>query len=406
MSWIQRRRASGEEGRATTLELFYDLVFVFAITQVSHLLLNHLTWAGVGQSLLVLLVVWWSWNYTTWVTNELDPETIPVRLLMIALMLASLLMAVAIPQAFGDRALLFVGSYVAIQVGRHTFLTFAAAEPGTIERERAGRILTWFVAAGVFWLAGAFVEGPARVAFWLVALALDYGAPLVTFRIPGLPRVAPEAWAVGTEHFTERFGLFIILALGESIVITGATTSELVLDTPRGVAFGMAFLASAALWWLYFSAVARIAQRHLELSENRTVLARDAYTYLHVVIVAGVIVSAVGDELVIAQPTEALPGFEVGTVVAGPAIYLLAHALFRLRMAGSVSWRRLGGALACLVVGLTGAFVPALIVGALLIAVLVAVIASEYVAAARRRARGEPSLVEHLEAAAGQDSDS
>ena len=405
MSWIQRRRASGA-GRATTLELFYDLVFVFAITQVSHLLLNHLTWAGVGQSLLVLLVVWWSWNYTTWVTNELDPETIPVRLLMIALMLASLLMAVAIPQAFGDRALLFVGSYVAIQVGRHSFLTFAAAEPGTIERVRAGRILIWFVASGVFWLAGAFVEGPARVAFWLVALALDYGAPLVTFRIPGLPRVAPEAWSVGTEHFTERFGLFIILALGESIVITGATTSELVLDTPRVVAFGMAFLATAALWWLYFSAVARIAQRHLELSKNRTVLARDAYTYLHVVIVAGVIVSAVGDELVIAHPTEVLPGFEVTAVVAGPAIYLLAHALFRLRMAESVSWKRLGGALACLVVGLLGAFVPALVVGALLIAVLVAVIASEYVAAARRRARGEPSLVERLEAAAGQDSDS
>ena len=405
MSWIQRRWASGA-GRATTLELFYDLVFVFAITQVSHLLLNHLTWAGVGQSLLVLLVVWWSWNYTTWVTNELDPETILVRLLMIALMLASLLMAVAIPQAFGDRALLFVGSYVAIQVGRHSFLTFAAAEPGTIERVRAGRILIWFVASGVFWLAGAFVEGPARVAFWLVALALDYGAPLVTFRIPGLSRVAPEAWSVGTEHFTERFGLFIILALGESIVITGATTSELVLDTPRVVAFGMAFLATAALWWLYFSAVARIAQRHLELSENRTVLARDAYTYLHVVIVAGVIVSAVGDELVIAHPTEVLPGFEVTAVVAGPAIYLLAHSLFRLRMAGSVSWRRLGGALVCLVVGLIGAFVPALVVGALLIAVLVAVIASEYVAAARRRTRGEPSLVERLEAAAGQDSDS
>ena len=406
MSWSQRRRASGQEGRATTLELFYDLVFVFAITQVSHLLLNNLSWAGVGQALLALLVVWWSWNYTTWVTNELDPETIPVRLLMLALMLASLLMAVAIPQAFDDRALLFVGSYVVIQVGRHTFLTFAAAEPGTIERERAGHILTWFVAAGVFWFAGAFVDGPARVAFWLVALALDYGGPLVTFRIPGLPPVAPEAWSVGTEHFTERFGLFIILALGESIVITGATTSELDLDTARVVALGMAFLASVALWWLYFSAVARIAQRHLELSENRTVLARDAYTYLHVVIVAGVIVSAVGDELVIAHPTEVLPGSEIAAVIAGPAIYLLAHALFRLRMAGSVSWRRLGGALACLVVGLIGAFVPALVVGALLIAVLVVVIVSDYVAAARRRARSESSPRERLEATAGQDGDS
>src|ERR687885_1149857 len=405
MSWVQRRRADGEEQRATSLELFYDLVFVFAITQVSHLLLEHLTWAGVGQALLVLLVVWWSWNYTTWVTNELDPESISVRLLMIALMLASLLMAIAIPQAFGERALLFVGSYVAIQVGRHLFLTFVAAEPGTVERERAGRILTWFVAAGILWIAGALVDGPARVAFWLAALALDYGGPLVTFRVPGLPRVAPEAWSVGTEHFAERFGLFIILALGESIVITGATTSALNLDASRLVAFAMAFLGSAALWWLYFTSVARIAQRHLELSQNRTLLARDAYTYLHVVIVAGVIAAAVGDELVIAHPTEVLPGPQVAAGGGGAGIYLLAHGLFRLRMAGSVSWRRLGGALACLAVGLIGAFVPTLVVEALLIAVLVAVIGSEYVAAARRRARGEPSPLERLEASAGQDGD-
>jgi low temperature requirement protein LtrA len=404
MSWVQRRRADGDEQRATSLELFYDLVFVFAITQVSHLLLEHLTWVGVGQTLLALLVVWWSWNYTTWVTNELDPESVSVRLLMIALMLASLVMAVAIPQAFGEHALLFAGSYVAIQVGRHTFLTFAAAEPGTIERERAGRILMWFVAAGVLWIAGALVDEPARVAFWLVALALDYGGPLVTFRVPGLPRVAPEAWSVGTEHFTERFGLFIILALGESIVITGATTAALNLDASRLVAFGMAFLGSAALWWLYFTSVARIAQRHLELSEHRTLLARDAYTYLHVVIVAGVIVSAVGDELVIAHPTEVLSGPQIAAVVAGPAVYLLAHTLFRLRMAGSVSWNRLFGALACVAIGFIGIFTPALVVAALLILVLVAVIVSEYVAAARRNARGDPSPLEQLEAA-NQDRD-
>ena len=399
MRRLQRRQVAAEEQRATSLELFYDLVFVFAITQVSHLLLEHLTWAGAGQALLVLLVVWWSWNYTTWVTNELDPESLSVRLLMIALMLATLLMAIAIPQAFGEHALLFVVSYVAIQVGRHTFLTFAAAEPGTIERERAGRILTWFVAAGVLWIAGALVDGPARVAFWLAALALDYGGPLVTFRVPGLPRVAPEAWSVGTEHFAERFGLFVILALGESIVITGATSSALDLDTARFVAFGMAFLLTAALWWLYFTSVARIAQRHLELSENRTLLARDAYTYLHLIIVAGVIVSAVGDELVIAHPLEVLPGDQVAAVVAGPAIYLLAHALFRLRMAGSVSWKRLGGALVCVLVGFVGVYVPALVVAALLIAVLVAVIVSEYIAAARRSARGEPSPLKRLEAA-------
>src|SRR5215217_8011408 len=216
------RREAGVEQHATTLELFYDLVFVFAITQVSHLLLDHLDWQGVGQSVLVLLVVWWSWNYTTWVTNELDPRSIVVRLLLIALMLASLLMAIAIPEAFGDKALLFAGSYVAIQVGRHLFLTFVAAERGTMERLRAGRILIWFLAAGALWIAGGLADGSTRTVLWLAALALDYVAPVVTFWVPRLPRVRPEAWEVGTEHFAERFQLFIIIALGESIVITGS----------------------------------------------------------------------------------------------------------------------------------------------------------------------------------------
>src|SRR5215208_1216713 len=175
------RREAGVEQHATTLELFYDLVFVFAITQVSHLLLDHLDWTGAGQATLVLLVVWWSWNYTTWVTNELDPGPIAVRLLLIGLMLASLLMAIAIPEAFGDKALLFAGSYVSIQVGRHLFLAFAGAERGTVERERAGKIRTWCGAAGTLWIAGAIADDGVRTALWLLALALDYGAPLGLF---------------------------------------------------------------------------------------------------------------------------------------------------------------------------------------------------------------------------------
>jgi len=189
MSRFARHATAGEEQRATTLELFYDLVFVFAITQVSHLLLDHLSWEGVGQSLVVLLAVWWSWNYTTWVTNELDTESIVVRLLLIALMLGSLVMAIAIPEAFGDRALVFAGAYVAIQVGRHGFLTFVAADRGTLERRRAAAILVWFLAAGALWIAGALAEGPARTVLWVAALAVDYGAPLVTFWMPGRARV-------------------------------------------------------------------------------------------------------------------------------------------------------------------------------------------------------------------------
>jgi low temperature requirement protein LtrA len=395
---MRRRRTDEVSQRVSTLELFYDLVFVFAITQVSHLLLEHLTWAGAGQALIVLLAVWWSWNYTTWTTNELDTETIPVRLLLLALMLVSLLMAVAIPDAFGEHALLFAGSYVAIQVGRHAFLTFAAAEPGTMERERAGRILVWFVAAGVLWIAGALVDGPARTALWLGALALDYGAPLVLFWVPKRPRLEGATWNVGTEHFAERFGLFIILALGESIVLTGATASESDLAPATIVAFIMAFLASAAIWWLYFTSVARLGEHYLAVSKNRTKLARDGYTFLHVVFAAGIIMAAVGDELVIAHPTEVLPPQEVTAVAAGPAIYLVALTLFGYRLTGALSKRKLFGTLACVVVGFVGLFSPALVLAGLLIVVLVAVIGSNYLLASRSRAYGEASPIEQLEA--------
>jgi low temperature requirement protein LtrA len=388
------RRADEGGGRATTLELFYDLVFVFAITQITHLLLDHLSWAGAGQASVVLLVVWWSWNYTTWVTNELDTESAVTRILLIILMLGSLLMAIAIPEAFGDKALLFAGTYVAMQVGRHTFLTFAAARSGTPERERAGRILIWFIAAGVFWIAGAFAEDALRVSLWIVALLVDYSAPFVLYWVPGRPRLSGATWRVGTEHFAERFQLFIIVALGESIVVTGSTTSELELTQPTLLAFVVAFLVSASLWWLYFNIVARIVQQHLEVAEDRTTLARDGYTYLHVFIVAGIIVSAVGDELVIAHPEETLHGPELIAVVAGPALYLLAHVALRLRMTGTIGRKRLAGAVACVALGFLGPHVSALLLSALLLGVLVTVISAEQLAAARRSKIGQQSLLE------------
>jgi low temperature requirement protein LtrA len=401
MARYLRQKEPGEEQRATTLELFYDLVFVFAITQVSHLLLENLSWAGVGHATLALLVVWWAWNYTTWVTNELDPDSIVVRLLLIGIMLASLLMAVAIPEAFGAHGLLFAGSYVAIQLSRHVFLTFVAASKGTIERERAGRILFWFVVAGAFWIAGAFAEDEARAALWILALAIDLAAPLHFYSIPGRARLSPRTWEVETAHFAERFQLFMIIALGETIVLTGATTAGLDLDAARVTALALAFLTTAALWWLYFDYVARIAERRLALAPNRTQLARDGYTYLHAVLVAGVILAAVGDELVIAHPTEEeLPRGELLVVAGGPALYLLGHVLFRLRMAGSIAWKRLAGALACLFAGVVGFVLPALAVAALLAGILAAVIGAEQLAAARRRVRGEPSLLERLEASA------
>jgi low temperature requirement protein LtrA len=395
MSRYQRTH-DGAEQKTTTLELFYDLVFVFAITQVSHFLLEHLTWEGAGQAALVLLVVWWSWNYTTWVTNELDPEAIAVRLLLIGLMLASFLMAIAIPEAFGDRALLFAGAYVAIQIGRHTFLTFVAADRGSLERQRSSRILIWFLVAAVFWIAGAFADGWLRTLLWLIGLAIDYAGPICTFWVPWMQRIAPSAWAIEVGHFAERFQLFIILALGESIVVTGATASKEDLDAERIAAFSVAFLGTAAMWWVYFNYAAAMAQRRLELAVNSTQLARDGYTYLHALMVAGILVSAVGDELVIAHPGEVLHNAEIVAVVAGPAIYLAAQVLFRLRLAGTLSVKRTLGALACVAAGFVGLVVSALVLAILIVAIFVAVIAAETVSGNRRRARGEPSPMEAL----------
>jgi low temperature requirement protein LtrA len=381
----------------TNLELFYDLVFVFAITQVSHLLLEDLTWGQVGRATVVLLAVWWSWNYTTWVTNELDPEAIVVRLVIVVLMLASLLMAVAIPEAFGERALLFAGSYVFIQVGRHAFLAFGAGRKGTIERSRAIPILVWFIAAGAFWIAGALADGEARTVLWVIALLIDYGAPAVTYWLPVRTHIGMDAWNVGTSHFAERFQLFVIIALGESIVLTGETASHLDLDAARVGAFAIAFLGTAAFWWLYFNYVATIAERRLELAANRTIVARDAYTYLHVVMIAGVVMAAVGDELVIAHPTEVLPDAEVLAVVAGPLIYLVSHVLFRWRIAGTFGVRRALGAVGCAAAIPLGMHVSALILSAALLAILIAVIGSEQLMGHRRNLRGEPTPMDVLE---------
>jgi low temperature requirement protein LtrA len=385
---IGRRKQSGSEYGASFLELFFDLVFVFAVTQVSHLLLDDLSWVGAGQSALVLLVVWWAWNYTTWVTNELDVESASVRLLMLGLMLAGLLMAVAIPEAFGDRSLLFAASYLAIQIGRTAFLAYAASDRGTIERARSENILIWFCVSGVLWVAGALFDGEARAIIWIAALLIDYSAPLFIYRVPGRKAVPSTAWDLGTSHFAERFGLFVIIALGESVILIGATATDLELDGPVLLSLVLSFVGTAALWWLYFSSIAARSATALAESPNAVLLARDAFTYGHVLIVAGIILVAVGDEIVIAHPEDELGRAELITVVAGPVLYLLAQAALRWRMTGGLSIRRSGAALACFVVagiGLAGA--QALVVGGLLVTILVALVVADQIVSGREEAQ-------------------
>lgn len=373
------RRNSNETFGASTLELFFDLVFVFAITQVSHLLLEHLSWRGALESAITLLVVWWAWQYTVWATNELDPDRMPVRFLLLVIMMASLLMAVAIPEAFGDKGLLFALAYVFIQVGRQSFLAFSA-EPHTIARLRGIHILHWFCFAGIFWIGGALAEGDSRILLWLIALAIDFGGPLVTYFVPWLKKVGTVAWQLSSGHFAERFQLFTIIALGETIVLTGATTAGLDFDLTTALAFTAAFASTACLWWLYFNYMATVLERVLDEAEDRTAIGRDIFTFGHIPIIAGIILCAVGDEIILAHPTEYLHTPELIAVVAGPVVYLLAFVSIRWKLTHGLPWRRVAGALVCLGIGVFAglAHPAALVTGTLLVLTLIGVIAHEY----------------------------
>jgi len=370
------RQKTGEEQRATWLELFFDLVFVFAVTQLSHLLLHHLTLHGALQTLFLLLVVWWAWIYTTWMTNWFDPESVPVRLVLLVVMASSLLMAVAIPEAFGRLAPLFACSYVLLQVVRNAFNVYATPR-GNPFYIVFRRILAWSLASGALWLAGGFAPPGARTWLWIAALAVDYVAPFAGYWTPRLGRSGTTEWEIEAAHFAERFQLFIIIALGESIVVTGATASSLVLDFANGTALMVAFGTSAALWWLYFDEVGWRAQRFLAQSHDSGRLARDAYTYLHIPIVAGIIVVAVGDELVIAHPGATPSGVELTVILGGPALYLVGHTLFRLRMIHNVSRKRVVATIAILALAALGGTLTSLALAACVLVILAVLAADE-----------------------------
>ncbi|HET9084295.1 MAG TPA: low temperature requirement protein A [Candidatus Limnocylindrales bacterium] len=379
-----------EGKRVAPLELFYDLVFVFAVTQVSHLLLDDLTWNGAIHAALALGVVWWAWNYTVWVTSEVDLDPVAVRLLFLAMMFASLTMAVAVPDAFDRYGLLFAGAYMAIKLGRLVFLTVGGAHPSAIGPSRGTRLLVWFIASGVLWVTGGIVEGPARVGVWMAALAIDLVGPLVMYWTPGHQRLPYSLWRVELSHLVDRYETFVIIALGETIVLTGATVSVRGFDDERFAALALAFVTTATLYLLYFDHFPRVARRALVRGSSGIHLARDAYMYLHVVLVAGVILSAVGDGLVIERSTQAADAAQVVVICAGPALYLFGHVIFRLRITSSLSTVRLVGAGACVLVGLIGSAMPAVLLSALLVGVLIVVIGAESAGSASVR-RPEPA---------------
>jgi low temperature requirement protein LtrA len=333
------RSRDGSEQAITSVELFFDLVYVFAVTQLSHLILDDLTVQGVARAAFLLLVVWWAWIYTTWMVNWFHPASPVVRAVLVGVMLASLLMAAALPEALAEHGLLFAVAYVVLQVGRNA-AGVALLPRGHQLRTVFERLLSWSVVSGVLWLAGSALEGDRRLLLWAPALALDLLAPLAGYWLPGRGRAATTDYGIEGSHFAERCQGFIIIALGESIVVTGATAAAAGLGTTVVLCLVVAFLETAALWWLYFGAAAEHSRAAMSASDDPGRLARDAYTYLHLPIVAGIIGAAVGDDLLIAEPHDALHGVGLAMVLGGPALYLLGENLFRWRMTGTTNAKR------------------------------------------------------------------
>lgn len=328
---LLRARVAGGHGKVTNIELFFDLVFVYAITQLSHTLLHQLNVWGAFQVLLLFLAVWWVWVFTGWITNWLDPERLAVRLMLLALTFAGLLLSTSLPQAFSEHGLLFAGAYVSMQVGRTLFMLWAMGRDApAANRRNIIRIAVWLSTAGVLWLFGGTQEGEARFALWAAALAIEYLGPAAYFFVPGLGRSSTSEWDVEGGHMAERCSLFVIIALGESVVVTGSTFAETMRQADSVFAFATAFLGCVAMWWIYFDLAAERGSHSIRHDADPGRIARLGYTYLHLLIVAGIVVSAVGDELSLGHPHARGDVASVAVLVGGPALYLLGNALFKM----------------------------------------------------------------------------
>lgn len=322
-------RSRDTHARVTFVELFFDLVFVFAVTQLSHMLLEHLSLGGALQTLFLLLAVWWVWMYTCWVTNWIDPDKPAVRMLLFALMLAGLLLSAAIPNAFGHEGLLFAAAYAFMQVTRSVFMVAATRKHDPVNHRNFQRITSWLIVSAVFWIGGGMAEGYERVAAWAVALSLEIGGPFVGYFVPGLGHSNTTDWKVDGAHMAERCALFVMIALGESILVTGATAASLPATTAATCAFLVAFLGSVAMWWIYFNIGAERGSREISGSADPGRYARAVYTYFHIPIVAGVVVSAVADEITIAHPAGHMELPAAITLLGGPALYLAGNVFFK-----------------------------------------------------------------------------
>ena len=365
---ISAARREGE--RVTPLELFFDLVFVLAITQCTALMSHHPTWSGLVQGLLVLGVLWWAWVGYAWLTSVIDPEEGAVRLVIFAAMAALLIASLCVPEAFGDLALAFALAIGFFRVAHIALFMLASPEDDALRHSVLGLAASTAVAVLLLAAASLF-DGLAQGALWALALLLDMGGPYF---------FGSDGWKLVPGHFAERHGLILIIALGESIVAIGVGAAG-VLDRALGPAAVLGVALTAALWWIYFDVVALISARRLgeaAVGREQNTLARDSYSYLHLALVAGIVLVAFGLKTTIAHTGEHLHDVPAFALLGGVAFYLLGLVAFRYRHVKTINRQRLGLAIVLLILVPVATAVPALISLAVVVVLVWAMVTYEH----------------------------
>jgi low temperature requirement protein LtrA len=314
--------------RVTNEELFFELIYAFAVTQLSHRLLEHLTPLGAVQTLVLWFAVWLGWQYTAWVTNWFNPENRGMRFMLFGVMLLGLVMATAIPDAFGAKGLWFAVCYASIQIGRSAFVRWRLRDNEAL-RPNFTRILGWLCISGTLWIAGGLSEGTTRLGFWAAAVLCEYLSPMTGFLLPGLGRSSTAEWTIDGAHLAERCQLFVIVALGESLLATGAGFSGADHPGPATyLALAAAFAGSIAMWWIYFDTASEHGTHAIRHARDPGRIGA-RFHYIHVTLIAGIIVCAVADELVVHHPLEAVDLPAAMVLLGGPLLYLVGNAFYK-----------------------------------------------------------------------------
>jgi low temperature requirement protein LtrA len=355
-----------EERRTSPVELLWDLVFVFAITQVTALITHELSWKGAGRGLLVLALMWWAWSAFVWAANAQDPDGRALRAALLVSMVLIFIAGLAVPHAFGDDATIFAVTYAGVRF-IHLALYTDASRRGNASWSAIAGFGTTVVIGMTLLIVGSFFEGATRALLWIAAAAIDYAGPawLTRERLRGLQQVA-------VAHFAERYALFIIICLGESVIAAGVGASGRPLDFELVSAVTLSLLMVIGLWWTYFDNFASTAEDALREHDDPVLAAADGYSYIHLLLVAGIIVFAVGVKVAIAHVNEPLGDAARLCMCGGVALYLAAHAAFRLRMTRKLEVAKVVAALAALVVYLVTPDADAWVTALCLTAVLAA----------------------------------